>query len=393
MARVATEEASTRTQGKSADVDIGGPITKGKSGGEEAEEQSDEPIAVAEKECKERRTVAARRRQRRREVNLAAVQNILTSELRERREERAKVLRLAVRQALDVLPEAERVVRRGEPVRAPRVAVATVKKTEGRAVKKKNGRTETTEKTVKTRDTEEGIADAEWLAVCAALRGDVSEGAARGRTLVEMRAARKRAIRERDRRVHRLRNKYREQYMAWSRHSGSSSASGVSFIRPELLLEPSKPWYPIENLSFAPRTSDWLSEVPALDARQPWRTGWMNAPHQHPYNTTYCPCQRNPELFNPRGTRFVNVYRSVVVDPSLDSTELIPTWRSLFDSPPGTPRPALAAAPVEAGTEDSQGPASAPAAEAQVLDEEEKESGDSASLTLLATAARHLESI
>ncbi|KAI9992324.1 hypothetical protein PInf_017717 [Phytophthora infestans] len=39
------------------------------------------------------------------------------------------------------------------------------------------------------------------------------------------------------------------------------------------------------------------------------------------------------------------------------------------------------------------GPASAPAAEAQVLDEEEKESGDSASLTLLATAARHLESI
>ena len=119
----------------------------------------------------------------------------------------------------------------------------------------------------------------------------------------------------------------------------------------------------------------------------------MNAPHQHPYNTTYFPCQRNPEFFNPRGTRFVDVYRSVIVDPSLDSTELIPTWRSLFDSPPGTPRPALAAAPVEAGTEDSQGPASAPAAEAQVLDEEEKESGDSASLTLLATAARHLESI
>lgn len=54
---------------------------------------------------------------------------------------------------------------------------------------------------------------------------------------------------------------------------------------------------------------------------------------------------------------------------------------------------APAAPPVEAGTEDSQGPASAPAAEAQVLDEEEKESGDSASLTLLATAARHLESI
>ncbi|KAI9998263.1 hypothetical protein PInf_002625 [Phytophthora infestans] len=212
MARVATEEASTRTQGKSADVDIGGPITKGKSGGEEAEEQSDEPIAVAEKECKERRTVAARRRQRRREVNLAAVQNILTSELRERREERAKVLRLAVRQALDVLPEAERVVRRGEPVRAPRVAVATVKKTEGRAVKKKNGRTETTEKTVKTRDTEEGIADAEWLACVQRYAEMCPKELPEEGTLVEMRAARKRAIREvkafeRARRRKRLQNR------------------------------------------------------------------------------------------------------------------------------------------------------------------------------------------
>lgn len=195
IARVATEEASTRTQGKSADVDIGGTITKGKSRGVEAEEQSDEPIAVTEKECeastvnvlvtgvrrrakamctsvssdaagacaedtteepvkKKRatanasqvtltmsggRTMAARRRKRRREADLAAVQNILTSELRERREERAKVLRLAVRQALDVLPKAERVVRRGEHVRALRVAVATVKETEGRSVKKKNG--------------------------------------------------------------------------------------------------------------------------------------------------------------------------------------------------------------------------------------------------------------
>ncbi|KAI9986189.1 hypothetical protein PInf_025108 [Phytophthora infestans] len=211
--------------------------------------------------------------------------------------------------------------------------------------------------------------------------------------LKELRVLLKKFFSERDRRADRLRSKYREQYMAWSRDSVSSGTSGAPFIRPELLLEPSKPWYPIENLSFAPRTSDWLSEAPALDARQPWRTGWMNAPHQHPYNTTYFPCQRNPEIFNPHGTRFVNVYRSVIVNPSLGSTEVIPTWRSLFDSPPGTLRPALAAAPVEAGTDDSQGPAAAPAAEAQVPDEGEKESGDSTSLALLATAARQLESI
>ncbi|KAI9992560.1 hypothetical protein PInf_017988 [Phytophthora infestans] len=75
------------------------------------------------------------------------------------------------------------------------------------------------------------------------------------------------------------------------------------------------------------------------------------------------------------------------------SKEVIPTWRSLFDSPSVTPRPALAAAPVEAGAEVPQGPAAAPATEAQVPDEEEKDSSDSTSLALLATAARQLESL
>ncbi|KAI9983344.1 hypothetical protein PInf_007356 [Phytophthora infestans] len=214
-----------------------------------------------------------------------------------------------------------------------------------------------------------------WLPMVGIERGLVEEAKKVGHDkerLKELRALLKKLFSERDRRADRLHNKYREQYMAWSRDSVSSGTSGAPFIRPELLLEPSKPWYPIENLPFAPRTSDWLSEVPALDARQPWRTGWMNAPHEHPYNTTYFPCQRNPELFHPRGTRFVDVYRSVLVDPSLASTEVIPTWP---------------------GAEDSQGPAAAPAAEAQVPDEEEKESGDSTSLALLDTAARQLESL
>ncbi|KAI9982007.1 hypothetical protein PInf_009795 [Phytophthora infestans] len=154
-----------------------------------------------------------------------------------------------------------------------------------------------------------------------------------------LRALLKKRFSERDRRADRLRNKYREQYMAWSHDS-------------------------------------------------PWRTGWMNASHQHPYSTTYFPCQCNTEFFNPRGTHFVDVYRSVVVDPALAPPELIPTWRDLFDSPPFTPRPALTASPAEAGAEGSQAPDATPAAEVQLPDEEEKESGDSTSLTLLAAAAR-----
>ncbi|KAI9992952.1 hypothetical protein PInf_014894 [Phytophthora infestans] len=51
MARAATEDDRTLTQGKIADVNIGGIAIKGKSGVEEAEEQSDDSIAMAEKEC------------------------------------------------------------------------------------------------------------------------------------------------------------------------------------------------------------------------------------------------------------------------------------------------------------------------------------------------------
>ncbi|KAI9986302.1 hypothetical protein PInf_025240 [Phytophthora infestans] len=166
-----------------------------------------------------------------------------------------------------------------------------------------------------------------WLPLAGIERGLVEEAKKVSHDkelLKELRALLKMLFSERDRRADRLRNKYREQYMAWRRDLVSSGTSDSPFIRPELLLEPSKSWYPIENLPFAPRTSDWLPEVPALDARQPWRTGWMNAAHQHPYHTTYFPCQCNPELFNPRGTRFVDVYRSVLVDPSLEANEFIP---------------------------------------------------------------------
>ncbi|KAI9992319.1 hypothetical protein PInf_017712 [Phytophthora infestans] len=172
-----------------------------------------------------------------------------------------------------------------------------------------------------------------WLPLAGIERALVKEAkkVAHDKELLKvLRALLKKLISERDRRADRLRNKYRELYMAWSCDSVSFGSSDTPFIHPELLLEPSKSSYLIKNLSLAPRTSDWLSEVPALDARRPWRTGWMNGPHQHPYNITYFPCQCNPELFNPSGTRFVDVYRSVDVDPALVPPELIPTWRDLY---------------------------------------------------------------
>ncbi|KAI9988930.1 hypothetical protein PInf_022630 [Phytophthora infestans] len=99
-------------------------------------------------------------------------------------------------------------------------------------------------------------------------------------------------ISERDRCADRLRNKYRERYMAWCRDSVSSDPPGVALLTVEA--------------------------VPSC-------TGWVNVPHQHPYNTTYFPFQRNPEFFYPRGMRFVDVSRIVIVDPALAPPELIQT--------------------------------------------------------------------
>ncbi|KAF1788348.1 hypothetical protein GQ600_23624 [Phytophthora cactorum] len=39
----------------------------------------------------------------------------------------------------------------------------------------------------------------------------------------------------------------------------------------------------------------------ALDAAEPWHTGWVDAPSQHPYNTTFAPCNPGFPLFVPTG--------------------------------------------------------------------------------------------
>ncbi|ETP52666.1 hypothetical protein F442_02352 [Phytophthora nicotianae P10297] len=59
-----------------------------------------------------------------------------------------------------------------------------------------------------------------------------------------------------------LRNMYQLQYLTWSLESASTSQR--SLICVEMVIEPSVPWYPVENLPFVPKTNDWLAEVPAL---------------------------------------------------------------------------------------------------------------------------------
>ncbi|ETO62562.1 hypothetical protein F444_19532 [Phytophthora nicotianae P1976] len=57
-------------------------------------------------------------------------------------------------------------------------------------------------------------------------------------------------------------NMYQLRYLKWGLES--ASASQRSLICPEMIIEPSGPCYPVENLPFVPKTTDRLAETPAL---------------------------------------------------------------------------------------------------------------------------------
>ncbi|KAE8878880.1 hypothetical protein PF005_g28344 [Phytophthora fragariae] len=69
----------------------------------------------------------------------------------------------------------------------------------------------------------------------------------------------------------------------------------------ETLLEPTFLQYSFEVLEWVPRTSDWVTEVTELDARQPWRNCWIDDPASHPFNTTFAACNPAVPLFVPHG--------------------------------------------------------------------------------------------
>ncbi|ETP29267.1 hypothetical protein F442_21577 [Phytophthora nicotianae P10297] len=163
---------------------------------------------------------------------------------------------------------------------------------------------------------------------------------------------------------------YQLQYLKWSLESASTSQR--SLICPEMIIEPSVPWYPVENLPFVPKTTDWLAEVNALVDRQPWRANWVYRPLDHPYNTTYVP--------------------AIIANPCLQPPELIPDWqgRYLTGAVPGVSTATVST--VGSGVDDSSTPAPPPAARSSPPDEEEKESSGDTSLGVLAEAARRLSS-
>ncbi|OWZ10143.1 hypothetical protein PHMEG_00017048 [Phytophthora megakarya] len=91
----------------------------------------------------------------------------------------------------------------------------------------------------------------------------------------------------------------------------------------ERLLKPTYLKYSFEVIEWVPTTGDWVEEVSKFDQQQPWRNGWVDAPFEHPYNTTYAPCNPGAPLFVPRGMTTEEVESAIVPHPSLRSEDLV----------------------------------------------------------------------
>ncbi|KAG3052868.1 hypothetical protein PI124_g23890 [Phytophthora idaei] len=163
------------------------------------------------------------------------------------------------------------------------------------------------------------------------------------------------------------------------------------FVRPELIVEPPVPSYPVEPLPFVPKTTDWLAEAAALERRQPWRAAWVFVSFDHPYNTTYVPCHHHAPIFCSRTADPIAIGRAIMTDPSLTPAQLAPDWQRRFFSAPGTPRQSSVAASAD-GNDGSSASEAPPVVHASPLDEEEKDSGGLSSPGLLADAADRMTS-
>ncbi|KAG4058078.1 hypothetical protein PC123_g6915 [Phytophthora cactorum] len=142
-----------------------------------------------------------------------------------------------------------------------------------------------------------------------------------------------------------------------------------SFIRPELIVEPSVPSYPVDPLPLVPKTTDWLAEAAALERRQPWRAAWVFAPFDHPYNTTYVPCHHGAPIFCSRTADPIAIGRAIMADQSLTPAQLAPDWQRRFFSAPGSPRQSSAAASAGGGNDGSSASEAPPVAHASPPDE------------------------
>ncbi|EGZ04571.1 hypothetical protein PHYSODRAFT_343123 [Phytophthora sojae] len=103
------------------------------------------------------------------------------------------------------------------------------------------------------------------------------------------------------------------------------------------MLEPSVLQYSFENLTWAPRSDEWVSECLELDGHQPWRNCWVDVPSEHPYNTTCAPCNPRVPLFVPRGMTVREVATAITVNPMLDPRRVTAPWVREFTNFHGPP--------------------------------------------------------
>ncbi|OWZ00520.1 hypothetical protein PHMEG_00028270 [Phytophthora megakarya] len=139
-----------------------------------------------------------------------------------------------------------------------------------------------------------------------------------------------------------------------------TSAGGRTRTLPtEVLLEPSYLQYSTEVPEWAPNFTDWFLELRVLDAKQPWRNCWIDAPAEHPYNTTYAPCNPSVPLFVPASMTRQAVVSSIVVDKSLADADLTAPWVTMASAAAEVPDDSSAET-VEEGSVDIAGAPSAP---------------------------------
>ncbi|GMF51185.1 unnamed protein product [Phytophthora fragariaefolia] len=127
-------------------------------------------------------------------------------------------------------------------------------------------------------------------------------------------------------RADRLRLQIPKQFWVWC----TPDAGGKIKCPPELLLEPSMLQFSFETLTWAPSTAVWTVEAVDLDARQPWRNCWVGVPAEHPFNTTFAPCNPSVSLFVPEGTTREEVGATIVVSPALRQSHVTAPWVQEF---------------------------------------------------------------
>ncbi|KAE9316377.1 hypothetical protein PF008_g19019 [Phytophthora fragariae] len=173
------------------------------------------------------RTAAARRRKRRTEGAVAAAHGVLAAEVRERREERAKVLRVVVREVIAELREQADLKQRRCDHREAQIAAAVVKKTE--AARNRRTKPAVTQVPV-AKQSAATQTEEEWLVAVQRFAENAPVELPEEGTLAEMRAVWRRAMKEAKRfraarRTHRLRQ-----------HGGRVTRVGVA--APEVANEP-----------------------------------------------------------------------------------------------------------------------------------------------------------